>query len=123
MLRLLVCALALAACAAPAHDAGLDPALRRHLATVGPEALVEVLVGLREEAPPTAAAALTEVGLEVRTVAGDVAIARGTAAAIRRAAIRRAAIRRAAIRRAAALPDVVRIARSQDRPPLTAPAL
>ena len=108
MLRLLVCALALAACAAPARDAALDPALRRHLATVGPEALVEVLVGLREKAPPTAAAALTEVGLEVRTVAGDVAIARGTAAAIRRAA---------------ALPDVVRVARSQDRPPLTAPAL
>ena len=108
VLRLLVCALALAACAAPAHDAGLDPALRRHLATVGPEVRVDVLLGLSEKAPPTAAAALAEVGLEVRTVAGDVVVARGTAVAIRRAA---------------ALPWVVRVARSQDRPPLTDPAL
>lgn len=106
MLRLLAFALALGACAAPA-GAALDPALVRHLATVGPEAPVDVLVGLAEGAPARAAEALGDVGLEVRTVAGDVVIARGSGDAIRRAA---------------ALSWVERVALSQERPPLTEPA-
>ena len=106
MLRLLACALALSACAAPSGG-NLDPALSRHLATVEAGTMVDVLVGLAADAPQTAPEALADAGLEVRTAAGDVVIARGTGDAIERAA---------------ALPWVEHVALSQDRSPLTEPA-
>ena len=102
--------LALAAChrpptsvpAAMTPDPSLtmDAALRQHLAAAPDTALVDVLVGTESASPEDARRGLEAAGLDVRTLAGSVAVARGV---------------RAAIVRAAGLPFVRRIDLSQDR--------
>ena len=109
---LLVLAAALAACQpspasvpaamTPDPTATMDAALRQHLATVSDTAVVDVLVGTGAASPEDARRGLEAAGLDVRTLAGDVAVARGV---------------RAAIVRAAGLPFVRRIDLSQDRSP------
>ncbi len=84
----------------------MDADLRRHLATVDDDTPVEVLVGIGTLAPDEARRGLEAAGVEVRTVAGGVVVARGV---------------RAAIERAAALPWVRQIDLSQERLPSTAP--
>lgn len=86
--------------------APMDPALRQHLATVADDTPVDVFVGLGTHAPDAARRDLEAAGLEVRLVAGSVAVVRGV---------------RAAVQRAAALPWVTSLELSQERPPLTEP--
>lgn len=84
----------------------MDADLRRHLATVGADTRVDVLVGVGTLDPDEARRGLEAAGVEVRTIAGGVAVARGV---------------RAAIERAAALPWVRQIDRSQERLPSPVP--
>lgn len=88
---------------APSAPAPMEPALRQHLATVADDTPVDVFVGLGATAPDVARRDLEAAGVEVRLVAGDVAVVRGV---------------RAAVRRVAALPWVTSLELSQERPPL-----
>lgn len=73
------------ACSGSADLTKLDAGLRTDLDQMDDDARVECLIGLTEDAPTDAQTKLEDVGLQVRTVAGDVMTANGTADAIRRA--------------------------------------
>ena len=75
----------LAGCSGSGDLTKLDAGLRTQLDQMDDTAQVECLIGLTNPAPADARDQLEEVGLVVRTVAGDVVTATGTAEALRRA--------------------------------------
>ncbi len=105
-LTLALCLLAACAPTRPAPAGHVDADLRAQFDEAGPDTAVDVLVELTPDAPADARARLEGMGLEVRSVAGRVVVARGS---------------RGAVERAAALPWVASVSRSYERPPLTAP--
>jgi len=82
---LFLAAVLLGACSSSADLTKLEAGLRTHIDQMDDEAEVECLIGLAAEAPADAQAQLEETGLQVRTVAGDVVTATGSAEAVRRA--------------------------------------
>lgn len=75
----------LAGCSGSTDLTKLEAGLRTQLEQADAGEPVDCLIGLSDDAPTDARARLEDVGLEVRTVAGDVVTARGSAEAVRRA--------------------------------------
>ena len=81
----LLAAVFLIGCSGSGDLAKLDAGLRTELDQMDGETEVECLIGLSTPSPADARDQLEDAGLQVRTVAGDVVTASGTAKAIHRA--------------------------------------
>lgn len=78
-------AMLLTGCSGSTDLTKIDAGLRLQIEQADEADAIDCLIGLSTEAPSDARGRLEGIGLEVRTVAGDVVTARGSAEAVRRA--------------------------------------